>query len=173
MPAAQPQPPVPNGRIRMQKLQVIFVALLVLQILVLVSGVYLGIIDYQPGRTQQLGEFGPQADTLVLVVCALAVGVVVSLANGLYYMRTRQGRRLHTLHAKLFHYQSSTIMRLAMLEGGNVFVSVFIMLTGNKLLLGLSALTLGIYLLSRPTLGRFGRAYHIVPRELEALEANG
>ncbi|HAI74958.1 MAG TPA: hypothetical protein DCM08_01810 [Microscillaceae bacterium] len=59
-----------------------------------------------------------------------------------------------TLDNKLQKYQTSVILRGALIEGGNLFCIVAYLLTQNSLLLGSFAALISIMILSRPTLAQ-------------------
>ena len=55
----------------------------------------------------------------------------IGLSYFLYNKMKASGQKLEGVHAKFNHYRTSNIVRFAMLEGGNLFAIVIVLLTGS------------------------------------------
>lgn len=142
-----------------RSIQIIFAALLLGQL------IFAGVVYF----LIQSGEFPPQAENgklfanLILVVLAASVGAAWLLNQFLGSRAIQEG----DLRLKLGRYQQRVLLRLALIEGGNLMGIILTLLTGNVQNLAYMVLGLAMFLLFRPNIGELARDYGLSTQEEE------
>lgn len=122
-------------------LLIVFAALLIGQC------IFLGVILLVHAQGFQLVEEGVEIFQYVAVALTLtAIGV----STFLYRNMTNQAQVQSPSPDPIATYQTATIIRLAILEGGNMVNLVFYLLTGKEIFLVLFAVIIAAFVLARP-----------------------
>jgi hypothetical protein len=93
----------------------------------------------------------------------------VAISYVIYNKRREQGAELDDLTAKTLHYRTSNIIRWAVVEAGNLFAVVSVLLTGSMFFLIFFALGMGVFLVYRPTIKGFVNDYNLSTSEEKVL----
>ena len=143
----------------MKSLNVIYLALILGQLSFMAVVIYL-ISDSVPDSSNMnlLRTFIP-----VVSVSTVAISYI------LYNKRREQGAELDDLVQKTSHYRTSNIIRWALVEGGNLFIIVSVLLTGSKFFLIFFALGMGVFIVYRPTIKGFVNDYNLSSSEEKVL----
>ena len=84
-----------------------------------------------------------------------------------YLLGRRSQQKLEGVHAKFNHYRTSNIVRFAMLEGGNLFAIVIVLLTGSTFFYLFFGLGMAVFLMARPSKENFINDYNVSRNQLE------
>ncbi|MEM1319066.1 MAG: hypothetical protein AAGG75_02355 [Bacteroidota bacterium] len=104
-----------------------------------------------------------------------ALGAIISISTIiigvlLYNQRITKGVMLTGLSDKLAHYRGTVITRLALVEGGNIVLMVFMFLdNGSTIYLIFFAFGVGVFIYFRPTAEAFIQDYKLKAKEEEEL----
>jgi hypothetical protein len=123
------------------------ILLIVFAMLLLGQCIFLGVIVLIHSQGFQLIEEGAEIFQYVAVALTLtAIGV----STFLYRNMMNQAHALSPGPDPIATYRTATIIRLAILEGGNMVNLVFYLLTGKEIFLGLFAAIIAAFFLARP-----------------------
>ncbi len=104
----------------------------------------------------------PNPDNLLQYVGIGILLMNISVSTVLYNMRKKQGRALKGgLSQRLKHFRVSSLIRWAMLEGGNLAILVFMFVDKRPFDLVFFALGLGAFILTRPTTDMIAQDYEL------------
>lgn len=105
------------------------------------------------------------------------IGPIISIATitmsfVLYNKSKAEGQSLENLEKKAAHFRSAYIVRMALLEGGNLMLVIFMFLDfGSKwIYLIFFAVGIGVFTLIRPTLEVFAEDYRLDSAEKRKME---
>jgi hypothetical protein len=114
--------------------------------------IFLGVILLIHAQGFQLVEEGVEIFEYVAVALTLtAIGV----STFLYRNMMNQSEAPSPSPDSIATYRTATIIRLAILEGGNMVNLVFYLLTGKEMFLGLFAVIIAAFFLARPASDKF------------------
>ncbi|MEK7669680.1 MAG: hypothetical protein AAB330_00415 [Bacteroidota bacterium] len=123
------------------------ILLIVFAALLLGQCIFLGVILLIHSQGFQLIEEGAEIFQYVAVALTLtAIGV----STFLYRNMMNQAHALSPRPDPIATYRTATIIRLAILEGGNMVNLVFYLLTEKEIFLGLFAAIIAAFFLARP-----------------------
>jgi len=109
--------------------------------------IFLGVIMLIHSQGFQLIEEGAEIFQYVAVALTLTA---ISASTFLYRNMMNQAKALSPRPDSMATYRTVTIIRLAILEGGNMVNLVFYLLTGKEIFLGLFAAIIAAFFLARP-----------------------
>ncbi len=135
---------------KITQLQVIFLALALGQLLFCFVVVYLILTNSLP-----VTDMG----AITSIVLPLELMSIIGLAYVLNRQRLSQGASLGSPKEKIQHYRVTVILRLALVEGANLFALVIAMLESELALLAYFAVGMLAFLYFRPVKGEFEQAY--------------
>ncbi len=146
----------------LKRLSLVYAALLLGQIIFLLTAYFLGQDVIMDENTRQL------SDTLQMVAPALAIGGI--LGGGVIY-KTLLSKidKNSDLESKMNSYQTASIIRYALLEGPSIFTSVCFLLTGNIIFIGLGAILILAFVFHRPTRDKIALEMNLSSKETEML----
>lgn len=123
------------------------ILLIVFAGLLLGQCIFLGVILFIHSQGFQLVEEGVEIFQYVAVALTLtAIGVSTFIYRNMMNQAQAQSPRPHPMVT----YQTATIIRLAILEGGNMVNLAFYLLTAKEIFLGLFAVIIAAFSLARP-----------------------
>lgn len=123
------------------------ILLLVFAALLLGQCIFLGVIVHIHSQGFQLIEEGAEIFQYVAVALTLtAIGVSTFLHRNMMNQAKAPSSRPDSIST----YRTATIIRLAILEGGNMVNLVFYLLTAKEIFLGLFAVLIAAFFLARP-----------------------
>ena len=123
------------------------ILLLVFAALLLGQCIFLGVIVLIHSQGFQLIEEGAEIFQFVAVALTLtAIGVSTFLYKNMMNLTQARPPRPDPIST----YRTATIIRLAILEGGNMVNLVFYLLTEKEIFLGLFAVIIAAFVLARP-----------------------
>lgn len=143
----------------MKSLNIIYLALILGQLAFMAVAVFIA------------SDTVPNAENMSLLRTFIPVVSVstVAISYVLYNKRREQGAELEDLTEKTLHYRTSNITRWALVEAGNLFAVVSVLLTGSKFFLIFFALGMGIFIVYRPTIRGFVNDYNLSSSEEKVL----
>ncbi len=108
---------------------------------------------------------------LSIVTCILSVGTI--FASAFIHKRKLEALDLTTmnLEEKLTNFRSTSIIKWAMLEGGNLMVVLISWITGNTWLMILFVVSLILLFMAKPTLERFAKEFRLSREEESQLRS--
>jgi len=146
----------------LSKLHTVFLALAIGQILFCMVTVYMVLgegfrgVDFSRG-----GLLFPPA-----VILLVAAGTAYALNR----LLIKRGKRLKYLVTKLQQYAISGIVRLAIVEGGNILILLLALLSGNLNLLIYFAVGMLVFLYFKPGLHDFASSFDLSEEEKAQLQ---
>lgn len=146
----------------LSKLHNIFIALAIGQILFCIATVYLVLGEGFKGL-----EFSSRS---LMFSPAIVLLVAAGTAYALNQLLIRRGKRLKYLVTKVQQYAISGIVRLAIVEGGNILILLLALLSGNLNLLLYFALGMLVFLYFKPSLADFAASFDLSEEEKARLE---
>jgi len=97
--------------------------------------------------------------------------ITMALSFVIYNSRKTQGQQILDLHEKFLHFRTSTIIRSALLEGGNILLVMFMLLDSSDwIYLIFFAVSTGVFLLVKPTPSTFIEDYKLKDGEARAIK---
>lgn len=142
----------------LSKFRIIFIALLLGQLLFLGVTIFLTLGATQPEDPKE-GEIFLFIVPIVLVF-GMTAGALISK------QRLIQLQKIKELQTRLNGYQQISIIRLALLEGPNLFAIVTFFITQNWILFGMAALGILTFISLFPTRSRLMRELAVRDEEL-------
>ena len=123
------------------------ILLIVFAALLLGQCIFLGVILLIHSQGFQLVEEGAKIFQYIAIALTLsAIGVSTFVYRNMMNQAQAQSRRPDPMGT----YRTGTIIRLAILEGGNVVNLAFYLLTAKEIFLGLFAVIIAAFFLARP-----------------------
>ena len=148
----------------LKSLNIIYLALVAGQLM------FFAIIFYMVSGS----ETTPNAENLKMLRLFIPLVSVstVAISYILYNQRIKQGAELDNLASKTSHYRVSNILRWAIVESGNLFALISVLLTGAYFFLTFFLLGLGVFFVYRPSISGFVNDYNLSSSEEKVLKKN-
>jgi hypothetical protein len=107
-----------------------------------------------------MGEESSSDSFFGLVVPILSISTI-GLSYFFYNKRKESGRNLKSLSGKINHYKVSNFIRFALMEGGNLFALVAVLLTNSMYFYLFFGLGMAAFLMAKPSQEGFINDYGI------------
>jgi hypothetical protein len=107
-----------------------------------------------------MGEESNSDSFFRLAVPILSISTI-GLSYFFYKKRKESGRNLKNLSGKINHYKASNFIRFALMEGGNLFALVAVLLTSSMYFYLFFGLGMAAFLMSRPSQEGFINDYGV------------
>lgn len=100
-------------------------------------------------------------DTLLMFITPVVVLSFVLAAKFIYSKRVAVFDRTLTLENKLISYRTNNIIKLALIEGANIFSITILFITANYFFAALFIIIISFFFLNKPTKDKFIMDYEI------------
>ena len=143
----------------MKSLNVIYLALILGQL------IFMGIVIFLSSGTIPDSENMSLLRTFIPVVSVSTAAI----SYVIYNKRREEGAEIEDLTEKTLHYRVSNIIRWAVVEAGNLFVIVSVLLTGSTFFVLFFILGMAVFIVYRPTVKGFVNDYNLSTSEENVL----
>lgn len=134
-------------------LNIIFIALLSGQTIYFVLGLYLILSGDMRGMSE--------LNTIFIFITPVIVLSSIAASKFIYSKQVSEFDKTLPLENKLISYRTNNIIKLALLEGANIFNISVMIITANYLFAALFIIIVVLFLLNRPTKEKFIMDYEI------------
>ncbi len=134
-------------------LNIIFIALLSGQTIYFVLGLYLILSGDMRGMSE--------LNTIFIFITPVVVLSSITASKFIYSKQVSEFDKTLPLENKLISYRTNNIIKLALLEGANIFNISVMIITANYLFAALFIIIVVLFLLNRPTKEKFIMDYEI------------
>lgn len=136
-----------------QTLNIIFIALLSGQTIYFVLGVFL----IQSGNIDGFGGF----NTIFMFITPVVVLSSILASKFIYSKQVAEFDKSLSLENKLVSYRTANIIKLALLEGANIFNISIMIITANYFFAALFIIIIALFFFNRPTNEKFIMDYEV------------
>jgi len=136
-----------------QTLNVIFIALLSGQTIYFVVGIFL----IQSGNIDGFGGM----NTIFMFITPVVVLSSIIASKFIYSKQAAEFDKSLSLENKLVSYRTANIIKLALLEGANIFNISIMIITANYFFVALFIIIIALFLFNRPTKEKFIMDYEV------------
>lgn len=137
----------------LKNLSIIFFALFAGQVIYFLVGIFM----IQQGTQNEFNE----PNMIFLLLAPVITVSVIFVSRFIYSKQLNDFDMSSSLDDKLKSYQNINIIRLALLEGANIFNISLLIITSNYFFAALFVIPFAVFMLSRPSKDRFILDYQV------------
>jgi len=142
-----------------------FTTLILLHASLLLGQFVLGALAYYVACTGSIGGSTTELSQMLLIIVPLiAIGGIIG-GSFLAKAQIVEIKQKETLLEKLMAYQTTLLIKYALLEGASLLAIISYLLTGNTLFMGIATVIILLFVIYRPTITKI-----IVDLELDQAE---